>query len=720
MVYWILTTEYPPIYGGGISTYTYHTAQMLIEKGHKVRVFIPDFSVSNIKEEVIENVKIVKFNTNNHYVNKLLGYESALSYVFAEIVIDYIKKEGKPDFIETQEYMGIAYYLMQQKAMLVNELQNIPIVCTMHAPSFLYLEFNQVLTHKLPEFWVGEMERSVIRTADILLSPSNYLINELKPRVELEDKKPIVVRNPYKPEIELKEPDYNYTKNNIVFFGKLIPQKGILELLSYFKHMWDDGFNKKLRVIGGGQHMFYPVKQDMIEYLSNKYEKYIKSGILLFEGQLKPKEIKKRLVNAHIIIIPSIVDNLPYTVLEAMSLGKVVLASKNSGHIELIEHQKTGFLFSHSEKYDFQKQIRHILSLDKQNIEKIGKNAALKIRELTNYNKVYADKIALLNNYTCSKSNKFTYTHNYKIKTDYIRTEINLKEGFSVVIPYYNMGDYIEDTLNSLKASNQNIDEIIIINDGSTEKYSTEKLKELCDNFEVTIYNKENEGLSLTRNFGAKQVKTKYFSFLDADDTVEPDYYKKALKILKQYDNVNFVGCWAQYFGESSDSWATFNPEPPFLLVHNMINSSALVYKTNSFIKYGLNDHKMIYGMEDYDSVLSMVENGSKGVVISEKLWNYRIRNNSMAQSFNRNSELYLYQLMAKKHKVFFSYYASDVVGVLNNNGPGINYDNPSFNTIQTDFLKIPSFNSKLITIVKRNKLLRKLGKKIYYKLIIN
>lgn len=718
MNYWLLTTEYPPIYGGGISTYAYHTSQMLVEKGHNVKVFIPDFSVSDIREEIIENVYIVKFNPSNHSINKNLGYETALSYVFAQIVIKYIKKEGKPDFIESQEYMGIAYYLMQQKALLVEELQNIPIICTMHAPSFLYLEFNQVLTHKLPDFWVGEMERSVIRSADILLSPSKYLIKELKTRVDLGDKDPITIHNPYKPEIGLNKLSFDYNENDIVFFGKLIPQKGILELLTYFKQMWDNGFDKKLRVIGGGQHMFYPVKQDMIDYLTTKYNKYINNGLLIFEGQLKPHEIKNQIINAHIIIVPSIVDNLPYTVLEAMSLGKVVLASENSGHTELIKHNENGFIFSHSVNGDFKEKIEYILSLNKETIKHIGKNAAEVIIEYTDYQKIYSEKFSFLENFTIKEKKQFTFTHPIEKANNIINN--NYTEGFSVVIPYYNMGNYIEDTLKSLQLSQQKIDEIILVNDGSDDEYSITKLKEIKNKYNVTIASKPNEGLSLTRNYGGSLVKTKYFAFLDADDTVEPEYYIKALKILKYYENINFVGCWAKYFGESNDSWVTFNPEPPFILIHNMINSSALVYKTSSFINYGFNDQKMIYGMEDYDSVLSMISNGCQGVVIPEKLWNYRIRTNSMAQNFNRNSELYLYQLIAKKHKKLFNDFTEDVVNILNNNGPGINYDNPSFNIIQSNTYKLPSFNSKIATIAKRNRLLRKISKKLYYKLINN
>jgi glycosyltransferase involved in cell wall biosynthesis len=258
---------------------------------------------------------------------------------------------------------------------------------------------------------------------------------------------------------------------------------------------------------------------------------------------------------------------------------------------------------------------------------------------------------------------------------------------------------------------------IILVNDGSSEPESIEKLKEIAKYYPVEIIHKTNTGLANTRNFAAKLVDTEFMAFLDADDCIHEKYYEKALAILQQYTNVSFVGCWAQYFGESENSWPAFNPEPPYLLAHNMINSSGLVYKTNDFLQSGLNDPKMVYGMEDYDSVISMVSQGFQGIAIPEKLWNYRIRSNSMAQAFNRDSELYLYRLIAEKHKDFFSLFSSEIVGILNTNGPGINYDNPTWSVPSVDGITLPNFNSKWMNRIKKNKILRKVGKKVYTKL---
>lgn len=709
MKYWLITTEYPPIHGGGISTYALHTARMLLNKGHQVKVFIHDYNVISTLEKDIEGVGVVYFNHEQICVQQALGHTAAMAFTYATVLQDYICKEGKPDYIETQDYLGIGYYLQQRKQVLDSSFQDIPIVVTMHAPGFLYLAYNQIPQYKLPDFWTGEMEKSSIRSADILISPSQYLIDELKPRMTFEDLQAFVIPNPFLPTYKTSELNFDYTSNDIVFFGKLTPQKGCIEMLQYFKKMWESGFEHRLRVIGGGDHFFYPKQEDMITLFQQQYKKYIKKGLLVFEGKLTPEESIKSLLKAHIVLVPSIVDNLPYVVLEAMSLGKIVLGSNSSGHREVIFDGENGFIFDHQDKNSFAKKLEEILQLNQDAVKRIGLNAALRVEEYCDYDRVYDQKMPILSGYQEPRKKSFSYTNPSK-NTQLITTS---KENLTVVIPHYNLGAYIKEAVQSVLNSDILLENILIIDDGSTDQESLNVLKSLENNLKIEVLYKKNSGLASTRNEAARLIRTEHFAFLDADDTVEPNYYKHALEVLINYDNVHFVGCWAQYFGESQDVWPAFNPEPPYLLVHNMINSSGLVYKTESFLQSGLNDPRMIYGMEDYDSVISMVSKGFQGIALPQILWNYRIRSNSMAQAFNRNSQLFLYNLIAEKHKSLFSQHATAVVNLLNANGSGIDINNPTKEP-RSGIHSLRIFNTKWGRKLKQIPLARTVAKSVY------
>src|SRR5205085_12241557 len=131
--------------------------------------------------------------------------------------------------------------------------------------------------------------------------------------------------------------------------------------------------------------------------------------------------------------------------------------------------------------------------------------------------------------------------------------------------------------------------------------------------------------------------------------------------------------------GNSNNIWPAFQPEPPVILYHNLVNSSSLVYKREAFLAAGKNDSTMTFqGLEDYDSVISLLAAGFRGIAIPEALFNYRIRPDSMIRAISTSKKLYLYQHISEKHRQFYATFAAEVSNLLNANGPGISQDNPS------------------------------------------
>lgn len=742
MTYFLLTSEFPPQYGGGISTYCMETTRMLVSHGHKVTIITQSFDISNISKEEQQitfnksrstnsesiytgcnsqqntSFTIFRFNPNKYFTTSFLGYETNLSYAFAQTVKKIIETEGMPDIIESQEYMGIAYYLLQFKHLQYSIFKDIKIILTLHAPSFLYSEYNKINNYRFPYFWIGEMEKFCIRAADMLISPSKYLVAEIQSRFDISNKTIHILKNPYQVTF-----NYNYTnfeKNKYVFLGKLTPQKGCLELIEFFKQLWVQKFDYTLIMIGGGDHLYHPEGIDMIDFIKQKYKNEIRKKQLQLIGSIHPKNIKKHIENAHAILIPSVVENLPYTVLESMAEGKIVLASKQGGQTEIIDDGIDGFIFDYNEQNSFFNKLKTLNSLSNEELINLSKNAHNKILNNYSYNVIYEQKIKLLNILLHAD---ITYS-----EYPFIRPIINAEEIqsvkiskkakdniqntslLSVVIPYYNMGKYVEETLNSIVNSTHKNIEIILVNDGSTEAQSNDAINELEKKYKLKVINKKNEGLACARNDGAQNATGDFLAFLDPDDTVEPTYYEKAINILSMKDNVFFVGCWANYFGEGKGYWPTFNPEPPYLLVHNVINSSALVYKKEAFLKSGLNDREMIYGMEDYESVIHLVKNKYQGVALPEPLWNYRVRKNSMARAFTTEKQLYLYKIIADKHIDFIRNFSNEIIHIINANGSAISYDNPTLHDHLNGFSFLNSRTKQyIISMLKRKKVLRKL-----------
>lgn len=113
----------------------------------------------------------------------------------------------------------------------------------------------------------------------------------------------------------------------------------------------------------------------------------------------------------------------------------------------------------------------------------------------------------------------------------------------SIIIPAYNASISIKRCVESIvnSAPPELEYEIIIVDDGSVDD-TYQECKALCDRYPwIHCYHKENEGVSVARNFGLEKARGEYISFVDSDDTVLPDY----LPLINKYSanaDITFFG----------------------------------------------------------------------------------------------------------------------------------------------------------------------------------
>jgi glycosyltransferase involved in cell wall biosynthesis len=114
---------------------------------------------------------------------------------------------------------------------------------------------------------------------------------------------------------------------------------------------------------------------------------------------------------------------------------------------------------------------------------------------------------------------------------------------YSFIIPCYNVQDYIERSVDSIFSQTYENFEVILINDGSSDK-TLEKLQSIKAKSKksVTIIDhKDNLGVSYVRNRGIESANGDYIIFLDADDYVERDFLKVSNEILTRRSGVDIV-----------------------------------------------------------------------------------------------------------------------------------------------------------------------------------
>lgn len=109
---------------------------------------------------------------------------------------------------------------------------------------------------------------------------------------------------------------------------------------------------------------------------------------------------------------------------------------------------------------------------------------------------------------------------------------------FSIVVPVYNTEKYLDKCLSSLVNQNYNDYEVIVINDGSTDKSRNIMKKYEKEYMCIKTFDKNNTGLSDTRNYGISLSKGEYIIFVDSDDYVDYDFLLKLEKYTVQKPNM--------------------------------------------------------------------------------------------------------------------------------------------------------------------------------------
>lgn len=102
----------------------------------------------------------------------------------------------------------------------------------------------------------------------------------------------------------------------------------------------------------------------------------------------------------------------------------------------------------------------------------------------------------------------------------------------SVILPAYNVEKYIAKSISSVLSQTFTDFELLVIIDGSPDNSKT--VAESFSDKRISIFEKENGGLSDARNYGLKRARGKYVYFMDSDDWIEPELLEDNLKILNK------------------------------------------------------------------------------------------------------------------------------------------------------------------------------------------
>ena len=233
----------------------------------------------------------------------------------------------------------------------------------------------------------------------------------------------------------------------------------------------------------------------------------------------------------------------------------------------------------------------------------------------------------------------------------------------SLIIPVYNVEQYLPDCLNSVVAQTNSDYEVICVNDGSTDGSLT-ILEEFQNRYnQITVITQQNKGLSGARNAGILAAKGDYLFFLDSDDWIEPN----TLEILAQKQRGEDLVCFngRRVFEDGSteepdneieelnlNGWEYYCKYALVRRKFHFVCSVLRLYRREYLLKNKLFFEEGIYHEDNLFTPLACYY-AQTVKVIPDCLYVYRIRKGSITQSVNVQ-RLYDMITVANKLSDFF------------------------------------------------------------------
>ena len=219
----------------------------------------------------------------------------------------------------------------------------------------------------------------------------------------------------------------------------------------------------------------------------------------------------------------------------------------------------------------------------------------------------------------------------------------------SIVIPCYNLGAYLPETLESVRRQTRGDWEAIVVNDGSTDD-TADRVKEAFRRYgdpRFRYLEQPNRGLPAARNAGIERARGRYILPLDADDLLEPTFLEQTVEVLEAFPEFGIVYTHLRAFG--SEQWEAACPpwHPCRLLVQNRLPYASL-YRREVWESTGGYDPAMREGYEDWDFWVTAAERGWRATCVPRPLFLYRRRPGSMLSRAYRSHDRLVARIHAK------------------------------------------------------------------------
>lgn len=675
-----------PVKNGGIGTHCFYLAQTLAQAGMKVTLLFTGplqnkshkhwkkfYSEKNIEYRYLDDFETISYRVqHNHFLNTSF-------FVF------HFLKENNFDVVHFQEWLANGMVTIQAKE-TINFFNNTTLTVTMHSSTqwqqegMMRYSANPSYDEKLK--WAEEY---CVKHCDTLISPSKYMIRWAKDRNWQLPQKQTVIPYCYLESLPLpftragsassgqKRTKREVNPRHLIYFGRLETRKG----LEYF-------IESVLQNKINNENMQKNDKRNLIEKISflgkvgNTLEGNAKTYIRKKLGNIPYKifsnldtfEAIEYIKNSGgLVVIPSLIDNYPYTVVEMIENKIPFLCSNTGGIPEMVDKQ---ILFDVKNKNSLAQKLEKAHEIPFENL----KHHYDSKRAASAWQKWHGNLFA-------GKSKK---TNDQKI----------VEKKVSICIPYYNYPKYLPLLLASIKNITYKKYEVVVVNDGSLQPQANEVFQKMKEQYpEFHFFEKENSGVGDTRNFAASKSKGEYLIFMDSDNLAYPNMIHDFLLAI-QKSKADCVTCHFDAFDENFNGtrpekilfkYFPLGPCTQAGILENIFGDANFIIKRNVFNEVNGFGTERDTSWEDWEFLAKLNLQGFTQKVVPKSLFWYRYTEDG----FSRNTNQY------KNHqrilRCYYEYYTPETQKIISG------YVIPYFHNKENNFAAINQVINKVLPL---------------------
>ncbi len=372
---------------GGLATYLDNITTIMSEHGHRVTVITLSEQEGRLRYK--DNIEVVRvpFSTTNQTDSFEQGVHMLRNSWKLRCALYKEEHRQKIDIVQTANWQAVGFFRNRRIPTIVRASSDSSLL--RNADQYLF-DYNKALREKTLEDY---LELYCVKRADAAFAPSHFCASIIGKRC---GRTVEVIESPYiNYNKEMDEHIYReklFHKKYILFNSSLSRLKGThvgVEATEQLLEKYTDlymvyaGYDNGLSQMDGGIQNLSLI----LERQNKKYE-----GRVLYLRHLKHSELFPIMKNSLACILPSRVDNLPNSCIEAMALGKVVIGTYGASFEQLIRNKENGLLIKRDSSVALIKAVDWLMNLSEGERSAIGERAADTIKRLSP-EKIYDEMI---------------------------------------------------------------------------------------------------------------------------------------------------------------------------------------------------------------------------------------------------------------------------------------------------------------------------------------